>query len=65
MAKEESESTSEAPKKKQAKVEITQVPTQFGEAFKLPNGDVISMSEYLVWLGNLVNEIRTVIGGKI
>ena len=66
MVKEESESkVTEVPKKKTSQVELTQVATQMGEAFKLPSGEVVSMYEYLVWLGNLVNETRIIIGGKV
>jgi len=38
-------------------VELTEVVTQTAPAVKLPDGTVVQMEEYLVWLGNLVYKI--------
>lgn len=45
--------------KQEAKPEIQQVEATLmiestKPAFKLPNGDIVEVNEYLVWLGNLV-----------
>jgi len=55
MAKEEDKEV-----KKEEKVEgvqLVEVTTQTAPAFKLPDDSVISMEEYLVWIGNLVYKI--------
>ena len=48
------------PKKKEEPkvVELTQIVTQTAEAFKLPTGEVVDLNGYLVWLGNLVYELK-------
>jgi hypothetical protein len=43
--------------KKEAEVALTEVVTQTDIAYKLPDGKIVSMQEYLVWLGNLVYKI--------
>lgn len=48
----------EEKKKTEDKVELIEVPTQVGPAVRLPDGKVLGMEEYLVWLGNLIYEIR-------
>ena len=55
MAKE-----SEAKPKEENKdeVELTSVATQTAPAVKLPTGEVVSMEDYLVWLGNQIYEIK-------
>jgi len=55
MTKEE---TSEPGKKKEGDVELTEVVTQTAPAFKLPNGEVVGMEDYLVWMGNMVYHIK-------
>jgi len=56
MAKQESEE----PKKEEKKdeVELTEVVTQTAPAIKLPDGNVVSMEQFFVWLGNQVYEIN-------
>ena len=44
--------------KKSAEVELTEVVTGTANAFKLPDGKIVSMDEYLVWLGNVVWQIK-------
>jgi len=39
-------------------VELVEVPTQVGPAVKLPTGEVVSMEQYLVWLGKQIYEIK-------
>ena len=39
-------------------VELTEEVTQTQPAFKLPNGEVVRLNDYLVWLGNEVYKIR-------
>ena len=39
-------------------VELVEVPTQVGPAVKLPTGEVISMEQYFVWLGQQIYEIK-------
>ena len=43
--------------KQETQVELTEVVTQTDMAYKLPDGKVVDMREYLVWLGNLVYKI--------
>ena len=38
-------------------VGLEEVPTQFGLAYRLPDGKQVTEPEYLVWLGNLVYKI--------
>ena len=54
---EEKQEAKQEKKESKSKVELTQVVTATDLAFKLPDGDVVSMQEYLVWLGNKVIEI--------
>lgn len=51
MAKEKEEEKSEEA------IKLVEVPTQTAPAVELPNGKVIGIEEYLVWLGNLVYKI--------
>ena len=48
-------------KKKSKNVELTQVITGTAPAFQLPNGEVVQLEEYLVWLGNNIVEIKKAI----
>jgi hypothetical protein len=43
--------------KQEEQVTLDEVPTQFGLAYKLPDGRQVSEPEYMVWLGNLVYKI--------
>lgn len=52
MAKDEDE------KMNKEEVQLTEVITGTAPAFKLPNGEIIGMEEYLVWIGNLVYKIN-------
>ena len=56
MAKEESEEPKQNEKKDE--VELTEVVTQTAPAIKLPDGTVVSMEQYFVWLGNQVYDIK-------
>jgi len=38
-------------------VQLVEVTTQTAPAFKLPDNSIISMEEYLVWIGNLIYKI--------
>jgi hypothetical protein len=59
MAKEEKE-IEEVPeiKKKSTEVELTEVPTETAQLFKLPDGNVVNHNDYLVWLGNNILAIK-------
>ena len=46
------------PKTNKEIVELTQVVTGTAPAFKLPDGEVVGMEDYLVWIGNLVWNIK-------
>jgi len=39
-------------------VELTEVSTASAPAFKLPDGTVVGLEQYMVWLGNMVYHIR-------
>ena len=39
-------------------VELTEVVTQTAPAVKLPDGKVVSMEEYFVWLGQQIFDIK-------
>ena len=39
-------------------VELVEVPTQVGPAVKLPDGEIVSMEQYFVWLGQQIYEIK-------
>jgi len=39
-------------------VEITEVTTATEPAFKVPEGDILSGTEYLAWLGRQIWEIK-------
>ena len=45
-------------KKTDNKIEIIQVATQTEPGYKLSDGNVLSLPEYLVWLGNEVQTIK-------
>ena len=50
--------TKEEPKAKPTTdVKLVEVPTEMGIAFQLPDGSVVNMQEYFVWIGNLVHTI--------
>lgn len=55
----EKEEKKEEPKDE---VEITQVITGTAPAFRLPDDRVVSLEEYLVWLGNLIYKIKKNLG---
>ena len=38
-------------------VKLVEVPTEMGIAYQLPDGKEVNMQDYLVWLGNKVNEM--------
>ena len=54
MAKEENKPKEE---EKIEPVNLVEVTTQTAPAFKLPNGTVVGMEDFLVWIGNLVYKI--------
>lgn len=39
-------------------VELTEVPTQVAPAVRLPDGEVVGMEAYLVWLGQQIYDIK-------
>lgn len=44
-------------KKEEQQVELTEVVTQTDIGYKLPNGEVVALPAYLVWLGNLMYKV--------
>ena len=50
-----------AEKETKKGIELTEVATATAPAFKLPNDKVISLEEYLVWIGNEIVEIKKAI----
>lgn len=47
-----------AKENKDSQVEITEVVTQTTVGYKLPDGETVDLNQYLVWLGNLVLDIK-------
>lgn len=49
----------EEPKEKpKEQVELTEVVTETGLAYKLPDGEVVNLDGYRVWIGNLLWKIH-------
>jgi hypothetical protein len=50
-------------KKKEVKqvIEATQIATSTATAYKLPDGQVVNLEEYLIFLGNQILEIKRAI----
>lgn len=44
--------------KKKDEVELTEVVTETGLAFKLPTGEIVDERGYLVWLGNKIWDLH-------
>jgi len=55
MAKEEEKQEKE---KETGDIQLVEVPTQVAPAYKLPDGSVVGMEDYLVWIGNLIYKIN-------
>ena len=61
MAKTDVEDEPKKPEKKDSSsddVELTEVTTQTAPAIKLPDGRIVGVEEFLVWMGNLVYQIK-------
>lgn len=59
---ENEETQAKKSKKEEAKViELTAVITGTAPAFKLADGKVVSMEEYLVWMGNVLLKLEKTI----
>jgi len=43
---------------KETEVEMVETPTQVARQIKLPDGKIVELEEYLVWLGNTLLEIK-------
>jgi len=43
-------------------VELTEVVTQTAQMFKTPEGTMLDLNGYLVWLGNQLIKIRKAVG---
>lgn len=39
-------------------IELIEVTTETEQKFKLPDGSVVTLNEYLVWMGNLIYETK-------
>lgn len=48
--------------KEEEKVELAEVAIQTGKAYKLPDGKIVALEDYLIWMGNLLNRIAKSIG---
>lgn len=57
------EQKKEEEKKEEGKVELGTVPTGQATVYKLPDGKVLNLDEYLVWLGNLMYKISKSVAG--
>ncbi len=44
------------------RVSLTQVVTGTAPGYKLPDGKVVSLDEFLVWMANNILEIRRAVG---
>jgi len=64
MNKKEEEETPEEkkPEVKEEAIDLVEVPTQMGLAYKTPEGNM-SEAKYLVWLGRLILEIKESLSG--
>ena len=49
-------------KREEPRVELSRIVTQESPAFKLPDGSVVELYDYLIWLGNQILEMRKVVG---
>ncbi|HDK42726.1 MAG TPA: hypothetical protein ENG87_05060 [Candidatus Pacearchaeota archaeon] len=54
----EEEKKDKVSKEEKDVVELTEVVTETGLAFKLPDGKIVNSDEYLVWLGNTLWDIK-------
>ncbi len=54
----EEEKKNEPKEEKKDVVELTEVVTETGLAFKLPDGKIVNSDEYLVWLGNTLWDMK-------
>lgn len=45
------------PEKKE-EVKVEEVPTKFEQKFSLPDGSIVSLNEFLAWIGNQLIEIK-------
>lgn len=44
--------------KEKTNIELTEVPVEMQTMFKLPDGNVVDMNQYLLWIGNTLQEIK-------
>ena len=49
-------------KKSEQEISLVEITTQTDLAYKLPDGRIVDMREYLVWIGNLVYKIQKSLG---
>ena len=60
----EEDTTEEAkPEVKPSVVSLAEVPTQMGLVYRTPEGDM-GQEQYLVWLGNLILELKEAVAGN-
>lgn len=45
-------------------IECAEVATQTAKMFKLPNGEIVGLEDYLVWLGNTLVQVKKALVGK-
>jgi len=60
MGKEKEEiiaQVNKTPQPESNEVELTSVITQTETAFKLPDGNIVSLNELLVWMANKLHDI--------
>lgn len=51
-----------AKDKEEALVEATEVTVQTTKAFKLPNGEVVDINDFFIWMANEIIAIRKAVG---
>lgn len=49
-------------KEKKSEVELVEVPTETALVFQLPDGTKVDSNVYLVWIGNMLLDIRKRVG---
>lgn len=43
---------------KEKEIQIIEVPTQVESGFQLPDGSLVKRDDFLVWMGNVLLEIK-------
>lgn len=46
------------PKPQSKEIEVIQIAKEVENRIRLPTGEILTLEEYLVWLGNLILEMK-------